>query len=138
MGEALGDAAFRESADWWFKVAFTQGLAVAFVTGVLGLLLWVTIILINILKKWIPLKFQSSIERDKEVIKSLKDISEGMICVHDRVHNIEYAGRHIATGLAKIAVSNKERLGITSDVLFHFDEAQKVLSAAVQPSSQQE
>jgi hypothetical protein len=112
-----------QTADWWFKVAFSQGIALAFLVAFLGCMLWVTVICIKMLQKWIPLKFQASIDRDISMTKNLDKCTEMLTCVHDRTHDMAYATRHLALAAKKMAAHNKERLGISSDVMIHFDEA---------------
>lgn len=113
--------------DWWINKAFTYGLGFVFTSVVLGLILWVVVVLIGIMRHWLPLWFASTINMQHEITTSVKELSDTVRCTHAHTHANHEGLRNSVRAARSYARANKQRLGIKSDVLIHLDNAADAL-----------
>lgn len=113
---------------WFFRAGAIQGVALVFVTCILGCIIWFTFILAKLAQEWIPKKASASIERDRRVGDSMEAIVELLECVHDNSHDTQEGLQYVVAGASIAVKKNKERLGIGSDVLMCFENAAKALT----------
>lgn len=119
--------------DWWLRHGFVYGLGFVALCVFILLCVWVAVILIRHLSKWLPLYFEQKILESRELIKNQKQqtilLSQNtyMIqCLHENSH-ITLDGLREASARAYDALRrNNVRLGIDSDVV---RDAEKVMKA---------
>lgn len=114
----------------WVQLASNYGIPFVFTAVVLLIFIWVTIELVKLLKKWIPLWFETSIKSHERVCNSIDSLTESINCIHNNTHSTQEAA------LIAVKATNKhlnhpdikQRLGLGSDLLIRFREVEQVLS----------
>src|SRR5882762_3567601 len=109
--------------DWWINKAFTYGLGFVFTATVLGRILWVVVVIIGSRRKCRQLWFASTIEMQQGIRKSVSELSDTIRCTHSISHSTHEGVRHSVRAIRSHVRTNKQRLGIKSDVLVHLDNA---------------
>ena len=104
-------------ADWWINKAATWGLSFVFLALVLLIFLWVAVTFLSILKKWLPIWFESSINTQKRVAEAVEHLIASVDCTHHQVHSIHSGLKEGMRAVTTYVRKNKTRLGITSDAL---------------------
>lgn len=117
-------------ADWWINKAFTYGLAFVFTACVLGILIWIAVVVVGILRTWMPRWFESQIEMQEELCRTVKKVADGIDCVHTEAHATREGLRHTSRALRAYMRRNKARLKLPSDVMVHFDNATEALESS--------
>jgi hypothetical protein len=114
-------------ADWWIQKTAVYGLAFVFTACVLGLLIWLAMSLVNMLKIWIPRWFQSSIDSHTKVAVGVDRLTETLSCIHDQTQATRRGLSNLADAGTAFLERNKERLGVSSDVVLRVKDAQRTL-----------
>lgn len=119
----------QEALTWWFKEGSVYGFAVVFMGAVLFGVLWVAYQGVTLLKFWLPRWFQSTIDLQTKLSKSLDDFSAGMsvLVIDSEVLRSGLHGTLIAINRMLKDRERAKRLGIESDVIFEFDRAEKAM-----------
>jgi hypothetical protein len=121
------DAAQTQLFDYIVRQGAVLGLAFVFLAGVLALLLWVAASAIGLLKKWGPAWFSSSIQMQKSVASSMRRLARGVFAMYRRHDATHKATIHLTKAMSIYCTKNRQKLGISSDVIYHIQEAGRTL-----------
>lgn len=129
-----------EVVDWWLKHASMQGLAFVFVACVLLILLWVAVMVIRLLQKWIPEWFQSSIKTHDAVRHGVREIAAIAKMIRRDTFSTRVGLGNLLAGLEALAKKpeSRMRLGISSDVLLWIKNAKKEIERDDRPDDTSE
>ena len=110
-------------AQQWLKIAGDYGISFVFTFFALGMLLWVTVVCVSLLKKWVPLWFQWSIRSHQKTCDYLESATATLDCLHDKVHDIANGGAAALKAQHSFATKTKSKYDIPSDVVAHLETA---------------
>ena len=118
--------------DGWFKVVSGQGIGLAFLAAFLGIFLLGTAAFVRLCIKRFPELVDWLVKLAKstlEMQESLKENNARLVDMAERDRRdlgiICKGNAHVINGFQALAEKHGERLGIGSDVLVHFKNAQK-------------
>lgn len=112
------------------KFAENYGLSFVFLAVVLCLILYMAIVAIRLLQKWVPAWFVWSIKSHQHTIRFLDAATETLSCIHDKDHAVVEGCHHLAEAALAYARKQQTRSGIGSDVITHLTEAADVFGFA--------
>ena len=118
-----------DTIDRWVTLSANQGIAFVFTACVLLLIIYVTVVLVGLLKKWIPKWFEMSINSHERVCKAIDKLTESVECIHERTHHANSAAGKVLDA-AHQHLSDpevKQRLGIKSDGILKIRQARDEL-----------
>jgi hypothetical protein len=93
-------------ADKWFQLVTTNGLAVVFTAGFLGIFLYIGLAAVGIFKRWVPPLFESQIKMNEKVCEAVDELKAAVACTHDKVHSLHSGTSKIAEAGFMYAESN--------------------------------
>lgn len=107
----------------WVKLAADYGASWVFTVGTLLLILYVSVSLVNLVKKWAPLWVQSSMDSQKRVAEAVESVVEDLRCVHDSTHALRSGMRQ----LTRAARTHGKKLDKPwpSDVMVQLQQAEE-------------
>lgn len=107
----------------WVKLAADYGASWVFTVVSLGIMLYMSVTIINLLKKWVPRWIQASIENQKRVAGAVEDLVEVVYCSHDNLHDMKNGLRIAAKAIRIFGKKAKEPW--PSDALDRIQDAER-------------
>ena len=111
---------FITSVGSWMKLVSEYGLPLLFLACVMGLLLYVALIAVGLLKKWIPKWFESSIASHDRVAKAVENQCKILDNIHDHTHATKVAATHSIQAA-------KSYPDVPNEALVHLNSAENAL-----------
>lgn len=123
----------------YVELSVQYGVPVAFTATTLGILIWVAMIFVRILKAYLPLWFETSIKSHERLCDNVDILTASILCIHDTVH-LNYEGLAYLSSALHGCFSDKDmqtRLGIKSDTVRQLRDAHVTLTARHKASNKQ-
>jgi hypothetical protein len=108
------------AADKWFKYVSEYGLSFAFLAATVGILIYSVLVVVGLLKAYLPKWFESSIQSHERVAKVVEQQRDLLKCIHQNGAATREGAKHFV----KAALAGKE---FPSTVMVHLQNAQEAL-----------
>lgn len=111
----------------WIRYIGEYGISFVFLSATVLILIYSAVSIVRIIQEWVPKLIQSVMDSHKRVADAI-EFQAGMItCIHKNTHTSNIGLLQSLRALNVFARANKERLGISSEVLVHLDYAERTL-----------
>jgi hypothetical protein len=118
--------------EWWLREGAVLGFALLFTAGVLLIILWTAVSAIKELKVWLPQWFKSKMAHDERICVAIEEQTGLMGCNHANLHRVRSANLRVVRALNAHLKNkeNRDRLGISSDVIVELNRAEETLKTS--------
>lgn len=111
----------------WIRYIGEYGISFVFLSATVLILIYLAVSIVRIIQEWIPKLIQSVIDSHKRVADAI-EFQAGMItCIHKNTHTSNQGLLQTLRALNVFVRANKDRLGISSEVLVHLEYAERTL-----------
>ena len=113
--------------DYFLRQSAVLGLAFVFLAGVLGIILWVAVVVVRVLNKYLVAWFESSIESHRQVSSGIRRVTRFVLVMYRNNKTTNDALYHAVMALDLFLSAQPAGLGLSSKAMDHIRYARHIL-----------